>query len=162
MGSRGPAPTPTRLKVLRGETRPSRLNHAAPEPRGGRPRQPADLSPAASAVWRRVLREMGATGVISAVDADILRAYCEAVSRYAYAAAALEQVGPLITAAGSGARRGELVKNPLHQVVRDNALLVRALARELGLTPAARVGLTGHHEPEADPFDAFLRSEDEA
>ena len=110
----------------------------------------------AKTVWRRVLREMGATGVITAVDADVLRIYCDSVARYLYAAGMLEASGPLITAGGTGARRGELVKNPLHQIVRDNAVLVRALARELGLTPAARVGLRGHGEMERDPFADFL------
>ena len=154
-----PPRLPTRLKLLRGERRPSRLNRHEPQPRSRRPRMPLDLSPTAKAVWRRVLREMGATGVITAVDADILRAYCEAVSRYAYAAALLEQEGPLIRS-GAGARRGELVKNPLHQVVRDNALLLRALARELGLSPAARAGLSAHRPEEIDPFEAFLRSDE--
>lgn len=156
MGSRGPRPIPTALKVLRGETRPSRLDRSEPQPRAGRPRLPPDLGPAATTVWRRVLREMGATGVITAVDADVLRIYCESVARYLYAAGMLEASGPLITAGGTGARRGELVKNPLHQVVRDNAVLVRALARELGLTPAARVGLRGRDQAERDPFADFL------
>ena len=35
------------------------------------------------------------------------------------------------------------MKNPLHQIVRDDAELMRSLARELGLTPSARTGLTG-------------------
>ena len=121
---------------------------------------PLDMSPAAKTVWRRVLREMGATGVIAAVDGDALRTYCEAVSRYIYAATTLERAGPLIKAGGTGARRGELVKNPLHQVVRDNAVLLRAFARELGLTPAARAGMTGHRSDEVDPFEAFLRSDE--
>jgi len=38
-------------------------------------------------------------------------------------------------------RDGELVKNPLHQVVRDNQDAVRLFARELGLSPSARAGL---------------------
>ena len=73
MGARGPQPTPTRLKVLRGETRPSRLNRTEPRPRGELPRMPTDLDPAARGVWRHVLREMGDSRVITAVDADILR-----------------------------------------------------------------------------------------
>lgn len=151
-----PPRTPTKLKLLRGETRPSQLNRTEPQPRRGRPRMPLDMSPSAKTVWRRVLREMGATGVIAPVDADVLRVYCEAASRYVYAATTLERAGPLITAGGRGARRGELVKNPLHQVVRDNAVLLRGFARELGLTPAARAGLTGHGHEEPDPFADFL------
>ena len=33
------------------------------------------------------------------------------------------------------------MKNPLHQVARDNADEIRQFARELGLSPSARVGL---------------------
>ena len=60
---------------------------------------PLDMSPAAKAVWRRVLREFGQANVITAADADIFRAYCEAVARYAQAAGTLEQSGPLVRAA---------------------------------------------------------------
>ena len=81
MGARGPLPTPTKLKVLRGETRPSRLNRTEPRPRSNRPRMPLDMGPVAKTVWRHVLREMGATGVITAGDADVLRVYCESVAR---------------------------------------------------------------------------------
>ena len=137
MGRRGPAPTPTALKVLRGETRPSRLNRDEPMPAETLPLVPDDLSPAARPVWRRVLREFGQTGVIRGADGDVLRIYCETVARYERASQLLDQSGPLVR----GARSGELVKNPLHQIVRDNAVLIRALAGELGLTPAARVGL---------------------
>lgn len=143
--------TPTKLKLLRGETRPSRLNKAEPKPRSQRPRMPLDMAPAANTVWRRVMRDMAATGVITSADADVLRTYCESVVRYQYAARMLEQSGPLVRG-----QRGELVKNPLHQVVRDNAVLLRAFARELGLTPSARTGLHGNQQEERDPFADFL------
>lgn len=99
---------------------------------------PDDLDPAAAAVWRRVMGEIGATGVIRGADADIFRLYCESVVRYSHAEALLRRSGPLVVDRHHG---GAPVKNPLHQIVRDNALLVRQLAGELGLSPAARVGL---------------------
>jgi P27 family predicted phage terminase small subunit len=151
MGARGPRPIPVKLKVLRGETRPSRLNRAEPRPQPHRPKMPADLTQAAASVWRKVMREMGATGVITAADAEVLRAYCEACARYQFAARMLEQSGPLVRG-----QKGELVKNPLHQIVRDNAALLRSLARELGLTPATRAGMSGHQAEERDPFADFL------
>lgn len=134
----GPPPVPTRLKMLRGETRPSRLNRQEPEPVLGMPSPPPDMSIPARQVWERVAREFGHTGVIRGADQDILRAYCEAVVRYEFAARMLEETGPLLV---DRVHPGQMQKNPLHQVVRDNAYLMRMLAGELGLTPAARVGL---------------------
>lgn len=143
---------PTALKVLHGETRPSRINRAEPKPRARLPIMPKGLAKRPAQVWRRVVRDYAHTGVLTAVDADALRAYCEAVARYEQAAGMLEESGPLIR----GARRGELVKNPLHQIVRDNADLMRQYARELGFTPAARTGLKVEaEEGSADPLDAW-------
>lgn len=154
MGKRGPAPTPTALKLLRGEKRPSRLNRSEPKPRGA-PIKPAGMSRDASAIWRRLIRDYGHTGVLTAVDSDVLRAYCEAVVRYERAAQMLEETGPLVR----GARRGELVKNPLHQVVRDNADLMRQLARELGFTPSARSAIKSPiAEGDEDPLAAWEAS----
>jgi len=136
VGRRGPAPTPTALKLLRGETRPSRINRDEPRPLGELGPIP-DISPEAQAVWRHVVGAFGHTGVLRGADSDVLRIYCETVARYDKASRLLDASGPLI----AGARGRELVKNPLHQVVRDDAVLIRSLAGELGLTPAARVGL---------------------
>jgi P27 family predicted phage terminase small subunit len=122
--------------MLRGETRPSRLNLREPMPSPDIPKMPADMAAEAKVVWRRVLRDMRHTGVIRAADTDVLRCYCESVARYEYAGRLLAQSGPLVRG-----QRGELVKNPLHQVVRDNADEIRGFARELGFTPTARAGL---------------------
>lgn len=151
MGSRGPAKTPTKLRVLHG-ARKRDLNQSEPKPRADVPTKPVGMSPAAEAVWDQVLRDWGETKVILAVDARALRVYCEAVVRYEVYAPQLEATGPLIR----GAKRGaELVRNPLHQIVRDTADLVIKAARELGLTPAARANLhTGEFAP-SDPLDAW-------
>mgnify|MGYP001565062072 CR=1 FL=1 len=152
MARLGRPPTPSPLKILRGETRPSRLNRTEPRPTKGRPHMPADMSEAAKVIWRRVLHDYRATGVITPVDGYVLRVFCEAAARYAHASRLLDESGPLIR----GARRGERVKSPLHQIVRDNADLVRAFGGELGLTPTSRTRLTGGGEPEPDPAEEFL------
>jgi P27 family predicted phage terminase small subunit len=135
LGRRGPAPTPTKVKILRGETRPSRVNYREPIPSSDVPKMPTDMDAEAKVVWRRVISSMGHLGVIRVPDADILRCYCEAVSRYAQAARLYAGSGPLVR------RDGGLVKNPLHQVVRDDGDQIRLFARELGLSPSARAGL---------------------
>lgn len=135
MGRRGPIAAPTRVKIKQGETRPSRVNFNEPQPQQRAPKMPRDLSAGAKAVWKRVLDDMRDTDVIVSADADVLRVYCEAVDRYVKAQAIYQQSGVLLN------RGGILVKNPVHQVVRDNAEQIRLLARELGLSPASRSAL---------------------
>lgn len=137
MGKRGPKPTPTDLKLLRGETRPSRVNRKEPQPLPTFPEPPEHLGDEARAVWARVGEQMGHTGVIRGADADILELYCETLVRYRETSELLARSGFLI----KGARSGDLVKNPLVAMVRDLAIQIRALAGELGLTPGSRTSL---------------------
>jgi P27 family predicted phage terminase small subunit len=152
VGKRGPAPAPTKLKVIRG-ARPDRVNTAEPSPEDHLPVPPADLVPAAAQVWMRVMAEFGAARVITAADADVLRIYCEAMARYEEASILLAGSGPLV----KGARHGDLIKNPLHQIVRDDADLVVRLARELGLTPSARSGLRTGAEQGSELMEYLTR-----
>jgi P27 family predicted phage terminase small subunit len=92
------------------------------------------MSAAAKYVWRLTLADQ-APGVIVAVDRYLLRIYCEAVVRYEQAAVAYAASSVLVN------NRGHLTKNPLHQVVRDNAEQVRLFARELGVGPSPRAVL---------------------
>jgi P27 family predicted phage terminase small subunit len=137
MGRRGPAPAPAKLKLLRGETRPSRVNYREPRPLPGLPERPADLIAGAEIVWQRSVAALAAMGVLSGADRDLLRVYAETVVRYEQAATLYATTGPLIV----GARRGELVKNPLAAMVRDLGSQVQHLGRELGLSPAGRASL---------------------
>lgn len=145
---------PTALKVLNGSAAhdPQRVNRDEPRPRNAPPRMPRDLGPAARLVWRRTLRDMP-PGVILAAHAPVFRVYCEAVARYEAWAALLAEGGPVVR----GSRGGELVRNPLVQMVRDQADQVRAFARELGLTPSSLSGVSAAPAAEADPLDELLR-----
>ena len=151
MGRRGPAPMPSTLKRLHGETRPSRLNYREPLPRRTAPQPPAELYPAAKRIWRRTVREMPA-GMITAVDADALACYCEAVVRYRQTTSLLARSAPLIR----GTRAGDLIANPLDRVTRGWADQIRLFARELGLTPSARAGLRMEISPFNSSFDSDI------
>jgi P27 family predicted phage terminase small subunit len=153
MGTRGPQPKPTALKILAGETRPSVINYAEPIPEGGSLTPPADIRSEARVIWEQVVAALGKTGVLTSADKHILRLYAEAMARYIEAEAMLVKTGPLIKG-----RDGNFVKNPLHQIVRDNADAVKKYAREIGLTPAARVGLRGEIGEQANSATAKLES----
>jgi len=157
VGERGPAPDSAKLKLMRGTARKDRPGVMPNQATHDRPRIPSDMSDRAKQIWRRVLVEVPAElGQITGADFALLRIFAEAVDRGEYAAKMLQESGPLIRAGGTGARRGELVKNPLHQVVRDNATLAIAAAKELLMTPAARARAARPAEDEADPFETFL------
>jgi P27 family predicted phage terminase small subunit len=153
MGTRGPQPKPTRLKILSGETRPSVINYAEPIPEGGPLSPPPDIRPEARVIWDQVVAALGRTGVLTSADKHVLRLYSEAMARYLEAEAMLVKTGPLLQG-----RDGNFVKNPLHQIVRDNADAVKKYAREIGLTPAARVGLRGEIGDQANSATAKLES----
>jgi P27 family predicted phage terminase small subunit len=152
MGKRGPTPQPTELKLLKGETRESRLNRKAPRPAGGGPIMPRGMRQRARAVWRRQVRAMRLTGVLTVVDGDMLRGYCDAVARYEEAERLLAENGPMV----EGARKGELVKNPMHSVAMHNMALVDRLAMHLGFAQGAREGIhVGDVNPPKDSFQAW-------
>lgn len=129
---------PTALKVLNGsaEHHPERRNPTEPVPTG-RPEMPPDLSPAEQAVWHRVLAVLPA-GVITAADEGIFQAYCQE-------RALVDELRKLVATSGlivrSSHARGDVTKNPLLGPLRDRVSLMRALAGDLGLTPAARSGV---------------------
>ncbi len=148
MGRRGPAPTPTKLRMLRGESRPSRLPQGEPVPRDAPPVPPRWLTAEARAVWDRVTAELGAMGMCHAADTDALVVYCTAVVNHARAQQLLDVTGPLIKGAEGG-----VVRSPAVAVVHASATVISRFAREFGLTPSARVSL-GH------PPDELPRSRD--
>lgn len=133
MGQRGPQPKPTHLRVLEGETRPSRLNAAEPQPLNRAARPPEWLSDAGRVEWDRVLPELRAMGAGRESDAPALAAYCEAVARLAAASQLVARGGMLLRG-----REGNMVKNPAVSMASAASADVRYWAREFGLTPAAR------------------------
>lgn len=135
MGRRGPTPEPTVAKLARGETRPSRVNRMEPLPRHAAPRMPKGMSKRAQEVWRLTMRD-APPNLIMAADAPVLRIFCDAFAFYEQGADIVGRTGLVVRG-----RNGELVKNPALPSMRANADAVRLLARELGLSPAARAGL---------------------
>lgn len=134
MGQRGPAPKPTALRLLHGQ-KPK--NPDEPMARVGTPDPPDWIDADVRAVWDRTVDELTHMGVLTTADRDTLVVYCQAVVNHAQAAQLVAKSGTLLRG-----RDGGVVKNPACQIMRDQALLVRAMAQEFGLTPSARVSIT--------------------
>ena len=69
---------PTALKVLEGESRPSRVNRNEPRPRPIRPDCPDFLNEQAKSIWFALIDELDAMGVVTRVDESTLAGYCSA------------------------------------------------------------------------------------
>lgn len=136
---KGPAPRPTRLRILRGEDR-YRINQEEPQPPSGPVRKPRWLSEIASEEWDQIVPDLEQMGVAKRVDTNAIAAYCEAVARFRACTDLAARAGPLIRNAD-----GETVKNPAVAQARDASHELRLWSKELGLTPAARAPLRVQH-----------------
>lgn len=149
MGRRGPAPKPTRLRILHGDEE-RYINRDEPQPAEGRPDEPADLDESSRAVWHYIVAELDAMGLANRPDRDQLHAYCEAVALHAKAAKLVQAAGPLLRD-----KDGYVRTNPAVRVQNQAARTMLLYAREFGLTPAARVHLTAQRVAE-DHADRLL------
>lgn len=136
MGSRGPRPAPTALKLLRGEVHKDRINTDEPVPPAGPVEAPAHLNDDAKEVWDHTVKQLTAMRVLAPADRDALFAYCEAVAMHRRASRLLDDSAILIKA-----ENGNMIPNPAVRVQRDAAVIMRGYAQEFGLTPSARSGI---------------------
>lgn len=130
-GRSGRRPLPTKFKLLKGESRPSRINQAEPEFDPADPTCPAWLTGLAREKWNDLAPKLGAKGVLTVVDTLALEAVCHAYGRWRDLAAA-------VTAAEKGGSAGASIASGLHgAALKERAAFLKALA-EFGMTPSSR------------------------
>lgn len=136
MGKRGPQPTPTNVLAERGSwiaKTDARQNEIKMPAAPAVPEPPAWLTPEGREQYDRVAANIHGYGLLATVDVDILAAYCERLSQY-------------ITLRDEAARTEYVMPNgranPIHAMTAEAQRDCVRLIRELGLSPAARVGLT--------------------
>jgi P27 family predicted phage terminase small subunit len=152
----GPRPTPTYLKLLRGNPgrRPINKNEPKPEIPAKQPSPPAWLSAYALEEWKRVAPELWRINLLTTIDVACLAVYCDAYSRWRVATEALAAMaardevthGLLIKS-----RAGEATANPLIWIANSAAKTMLRAADEFGMTPAARSRINGGFSPPPGP-----------
>lgn len=141
---------PSQLRLLHGETRPSKLNFDQPVPAGLEPGRPDWFDDRHLAVWDRVTGELRAMHLLHAADQDTLVCYVRAILRHADAAK-LAMKGVLVEGSEGG-----MVRNPAVIIEVQAAEQVRRFAREFGLTPSSRADLAGTPSPSGMAADRLL------
>lgn len=136
MGRRGPRPLPSLELARRGSWRAAdRARSEARVARGAI--APAWLSADARVHWDRLAPILDGAGLLSAADADALAHIATALADWLRARAELATRSPVVQMGTNGA------ESPSAWVLLERAAFDRwyKLAKEFGLTPAARVGL---------------------
>lgn len=146
-GKQGRKPTPTALRLLRGNPGRRPINADEPKAAPKLPPPPAELSDAAKREWRRTGRKLLAGRIITDLDTAAFAAYCSSYARWLEATALLAKSPVVIKN-----RHGDLVLNPLLRVVRESQdQYTRALA-EFGMSPVSRTRVHAEQPAAVDPF----------
>ena len=157
MSTRGRKPTPTHLKLVRGNPGKRAINHAEPKPEVVLPSPPAELSEDALAEWNRVAGELHHLGILTAIDRAVLAAYAQAYGRWVQAERAAAKMAEKDQMTGGLMIRttnGNAVQNPLIGVANKAMADMVRYAAEFGMTPSARSRIQGA-DPDAGQPQGF-------
>lgn len=133
MGRRGPAPTPTRLKVLRGNAGRRPLPKDEPMPEVEEPTCPAHLDGMAKREWKRVVKELKKLGLLAKLDRPLLSAYCSTWSLFVQAERECRK-GDLVVESSSGYP----MQSPWIGIRNKQLEKLITLAGHFGMSPSAR------------------------
>lgn len=151
---RGRKPTPTALKLIRGNPGRRPVNKSEPKPAANLPECPDHLNDEARREWMRIAGELHTIGLLTSVDRAALAAYCDAYATWAEAKRLMKAPGESLIVATPN---GGVQQNPLLGVANRSMEIMHRFLVEFGLTPSsrARVGAASK-KPEADPLDDFI------
>ena len=160
----GPKPTPTYLKVLRGNPGHQKLNKDEPQPLlpAEVPEPPAFLAGYAMDEWWRVAPELHRLGLLTVLDVGPLAVYCDAYSRWRSASevfAGMAERDPVTNGLLVKSQGGDAIQNPLVGIARRAANDMVRYAGEFGMSPAARARISagvGYEPPGGGKFDGLL------
>jgi len=162
---RGRRPTPTFLKLIRGNPGKQRLPQGEPEPQrpDDIPSPPSFLTGYAADEWRRVAGELYHLKLLTRIDVNLLAAYCVSYKRWRDAEEALLELGSSLPLKGLMMRYrngGDLMRNPLVSIAHHAAADMVRYAGEFGLSPAARARIALPARVPASKFGDLLAGYD--
>jgi len=162
--TRGPRPTPTVLRVLRGNPGHRPINQNEPQPfvPDDCPAPPAHVIGHAAEEWNRIAPELYRLGLLTVADIGPLAAYCGAYARWRTAEETIQRLAnndPELHAMLVETECGVGI-SPLIKIARWAANDMVRFAGEFGLSPAARCRIAAgpFGEVRKSKFDGLLAS----
>ena len=145
----GRKPTPTNLKLLKGNPGKRPINKNEPKPDPGIPAPPDHLCRHALVEWGRITGELFRLGLLTDVDRAALAAYCQTYGRWIEAEDSIKTQGLTITTTN-----GNEIQNPLVGIANKSLELMHKFLTEFGMTPSSRTKVSGKEKKPKNPFEA--------
>lgn len=152
MGQRGPKKAPAAVKRARGTYRRDRDDGVQLPP--GAPVKPPWLDGRAAEEWDRRVPQLVQAGLISSADQVPFGIFCQSYSQMLLCLDAIKETGYTTETA-----TGAMIQHPLVSILHKARSDLIKLAREFGMTPAARSGMKIGDVPLAadDPLESLER-----
>jgi len=155
----GRRPTPTNLKVLRGNPRKENLKEKiANEPKPTisdkvpRPSRLLKGDKEAKKEWRRLAPQLHKLGLLTDMDISAFEQYCMIYGRWVRANMELMEQGNIAIN-----EKGTVKRNPIVEIVNKLDVEVRQQQARFGLDPSSRTRVKAEAKQEEDPFESFMR-----
>lgn len=132
MGKRGPKKMPDAVKQFRGNPGKRPLNDQSPVATG-KARMPSWMTPAAKAVWKRIVPHLEEMKVLASIDTDSLARYCTYVVLWRQAFEDVKTSGPVSTT-----HNGCRIANPAVGAMNSYDKTCRDYEARFGMDPSSR------------------------
>lgn len=118
---------------------------------------PAWLNKAAKKEFKRLVKELAQTGLLTNIDVDALALYCDALTQYIECSKIIEQEGMMVEYTNKAAETNK-VPHPLLTKKKQLFEQMKALATEFGFTPCARakIAIPKQEKKEETKFDRLF------
>lgn len=128
-------PTPTMLKIIRGNPGCRPINKAEPRPVGDLKEPPAWMDPLMQEAWNYAI-ENAPPGLLKRLDAGALATWVAAHVTFQIAVMEVRK-GGLLTRASKKEGAG-IIQNPFLAIQNKQAIIMLRAASEMGFTPSSR------------------------
>ena len=145
---RGTKPTPTKLKILKGNPGRRPLNDKEPDPEVKIPEPPDHLTVTARGEWDRISKVLYNLGLISEIDRTALAAYCQLYGRWKDAEDAINRSGMIIKTTN-----GNIIQSPMVGIANRSLELMKQYLVEFGMTPSSRTRVKVADKPKKSEWD---------
>ena len=154
MGLRGPPKQPTKIRMLRGNPSNKPLNNDEPMPEPLKSIEPPDWLTGEGAIrWRKDLRLLQSTGIITELDYNAFGRLCDLHAKYLQIRQQLEDQDMIISGINSKGQPYQIV-NPLFYLMTSIIKELTKLEMLFGMTPSSRANIkvTSQADLETEQF----------